>query len=290
MMPKNGNALEDPVNMNSLSVVNMQDEMTSMDTVRMRLETELVAELKKLDLSANEARILLFLMSNGSSSASDISKYTKIQRTDTYHYIGMLLSKGIVFSTFTKPQKYYSLSYEEVIDYLVQAKSNSLKEVSEKKKDCQTKLDQISKSVGKHETEDSYQVLTGENVVVTKLARDLAGQVTRVSMFVTDRMLAKMYHQGVIEQLIALAKTGTKVRLKTPTGKCLDDGVATDERRKLHLETIENPSPASFVVIDGSRVLFIIDKSDSSKREITGIYTNNDTMVSTLEYLFERIV
>jgi sugar-specific transcriptional regulator TrmB len=266
------------------------DEMTSMDSMRIRLEGELVGELKKLDLSANEARILLFLMSNGSSTASDISRYTKIQRTDTYHYIGMLLSKGIVFSTFTKPQKYYSLSYEEVIDYLVQAKSNSLREVSEKKHDCQTKLDQISKIVSKDDIEDSYQVLTGENVVVTKLSKALAAPVDRVSIFVTDRMLAKLYHQGVIEQLIALAKSGTKVRLKTPTARCLDDGMASDERKKLHLEKITNPSPASFVIIDGARLLFIIDRSDVSKREITGIYTNNDTMVSTLEYLFERIV
>jgi len=269
-----------------------QDELTAMDSMKLRLESELAGELKKLDLTANEAKILLFLMSNGSSTASDISKYTKIQRTDTYHYIGILLSKGIVFSTFTKPQKYYSLSYAETIDYLVQAKSNSLREVSEKKLECQTKLDQISNWVSKEDVDDSYQVLAGENVVVTKLSKVLSLPVRSVSIFVTDRMLAKLYHQGVIEQLVGLTKTGTKVRLKTPTAKCLlDDGtVGSVERRKLHLEEISNPSPASFVIIDRTWLLLLIDANDESKREITGIHTNNGTMVSTLEYLFERIV
>lgn len=276
-------------------------ELTLMDSMRLRLENELVAELKKLDLSANEAKILLFLMSNGSSTASDISRYTKIQRTDTYHYISMLLSKGIVFSTFTKPQKYYALSYEEVIDYLVQAKSNALKEVAQNKRDCQSKLEQIAKCVTKEVVEDSYQVLTGENVVFTKISKILtAGSpaIGKVSIFLSDRMLAKFYHEGMIEQLISISKAGGTVRIKTPTTKWIDDNVASDGNVKggrrhkevLQFEKIKNPSPASFIIIDNSRILFIIDKNTAGGREISGIYTNNEMMVSTLEYLFERIV
>src|SRR6478672_210636 len=61
------------------------------------VEGNLVAELQQLDLTLNEARILLFLLTQGQSNASDISLQTGIQRTETYNYISNLLSKEILF-------------------------------------------------------------------------------------------------------------------------------------------------------------------------------------------------
>ena len=282
------------------TVHDADSELTSMDSMRLRLEGELVAELKKLDLSANESRILLFLMSNGSSTASDIARYTKIQRTDTYHYISTLLSKGVIFSTFSKPQKYYSMPYEEVIDYLVQAKTNALREVSERKIDCRTKLEQIAKCVTKEESEDSYQVLAGENVIFARTAKMLSGPTKKISIFLSDRMLAKFYHEGVIDQLAAISKAGASVRIKTPSKRALDTETDLDEesshdggseaKQGLRLETISEPTPASFFIVDDSKVLFIIDRRDGKTKDITGIFTNNQMMISTLAYLFERIV
>lgn len=270
---------------------------TSMDSLRMRLEGELVAELKKLDLSSNEAKILLYLMSNGSSTASDIARYTKIQRTDTYHYISTLLSKGIIFSTFSKPQKYYSLPYEEVIDYLVQAKTSALKEVAERKLDCKSKLDQISKCVSRDAAEDTYQLLSGESVIFAKASRMLSGQVKKATMFLTDRMLARFYHEGIIDLADSISKAGGEVRIKTSSKKSFSESIRDDEQEvafgNLHLQSITEPSPASFIILDDAVVLFIIDRDESVKargtKEIAGIFTNSDVMVSTLAYLFERI-
>ncbi|MEO9319211.1 MAG: helix-turn-helix domain-containing protein [Nitrososphaera sp.] len=285
MMPKIGNMTQ-----NQVTVANYTDgaELTSIESMRLRLEGELAAELKKLDLSSNESKILLFLMSSGSSTASEISKHTKIQRTDTYHYISLLLSKGIVFSTFSKPQKYYSLSYEETVDYLVQAKANALKEVSEKKHDCQSKLEQIAKNVTSG-SEDSYQVLSGENIVFTKVSKTLDQPLKSLNVFLTDRMLAKFYHEGLIEKIASSAKAGCTVKLKTSGTAPSDDEDVESGVSSLDVETIRNPSPASFMIVDGNKLVFIIDRSNSSGREISGIYTNNEVMVSTLEYLYQKI-
>jgi hypothetical protein len=43
------------------------------------------------------------------------------------------------------------------------------------------------------------------------------------------------------------------------------------------------------MIVDGNKLVFIIDRSNSSGREISGIYTNNEVMVSTLEYLYQKI-
>src|SRR6185503_6751458 len=110
------------------------------------VEAHLIAELQKLDLTLNEARILLFLMTHGNSTASDVSRHTGIQRTETYNYISTLLSKGVVFSTFDRPQKYYALPIQEVIDCLVQTKQNALQTITEKKKGYQEMVDSIVSS------------------------------------------------------------------------------------------------------------------------------------------------
>lgn len=49
----------------------------------MDIEKNLITELQRLDLTLNESRILVYLMTHGYSSASDISRYTGIQRTET---------------------------------------------------------------------------------------------------------------------------------------------------------------------------------------------------------------
>lgn len=266
------------------------DLVTSMDDMRLRLEGELVSELKKLDLSANEARILLYLMSNGSSTASDIARHTRIQRTDTYHYISTLLSKGIVYSTFSKPQKYYSLPYDEVIDYLVQAKTSALREVAERKLDCKNKLDQIAKCATRQASEDTYQVLSGENVILARASKMFSKPARTLTMFLSDRILSKFYHEGIIELADSVSRAGGEVRIKTSSnGSFADSEGDCDVMANLHLQTIVDPSPASFIIIDHEAVLFIIDKNSGGGREISGIYTNSEVMVSTLLYLFERI-
>jgi HTH-type transcriptional regulator, sugar sensing transcriptional regulator len=286
LMPKIGNATQNQVTMSGFEDIGA--EVTTIESMRMRLETELAAELKKLDLSSNEAKILLFLMSSGTSTASEISKHTKIQRTDTYHYISILLSKGVVFSTFSKPQKYYSLSYEEAVDYLVQAKSNALRQVSEKKHDCQSKLEQIAKGVTEV-TEESYQVLTGENIIFTKIVKILEGQVKSVNGFLTERMIARFYHEGLIEKMTDITRGGGKVKLKTQSIAVIEDDSEPTQHLKLDVEMIASPSPASFLIVDGKQLVFIIDRSNSSGREVSGIYTNNEIMVSTLQYLYQKI-
>ena len=49
-------------------------DRSGMYSPAMDMEGNLVAELQKLDLTPNEAKILVFLLSEGQSNASDISR------------------------------------------------------------------------------------------------------------------------------------------------------------------------------------------------------------------------
>src|SRR5919198_1990001 len=182
------------------------------------IETNLVAEFQKLDLTLNEARILLFLMTHGSSTASDVSRHTGIQRTETYNYISTLLAKGVVFSTFDRPQKYYGLPIDQAIDCLVQTKQNALLSITEKKKNYQQMVEAILSTtvVPESDKKESYQIVMGENSIHAKIKRMLADAKEEVTILVTDRNLVNFYHAEITDQLIKLTTKGIRVKLRTP--------------------------------------------------------------------------
>ncbi|HEX2557549.1 MAG TPA: helix-turn-helix domain-containing protein, partial [Nitrososphaera sp.] len=182
------------------------------------IENTLIVELQKLDLTLNEARILLFLMIHGNATASDVSRHTGIQRTETYNYISTLLAKGVVFSTFDRPQKYYALAINEVIDCLVQTKQNALQSITEKKKGYQEMVDSIVSStvVPESDKKESYQIVMGENSINAKIKRMLADAKEEVTILVTDRNLVNFYHAEITDQLIKMTTKGIRVKLRTP--------------------------------------------------------------------------
>src|SRR6058998_4055664 len=88
-------------------------------------ENEIIAQLSKLDLSPNEAKILLYLMIYNSSTASEIAKLSGVARTDSYYYLSSLLAKGVLRTTFDRPQRYQALSYREAVEDRKSTRLNS---------------------------------------------------------------------------------------------------------------------------------------------------------------------
>lgn len=207
--PTNGITISD--------VISINDEQ---EPDHSKIQEDLLSELKKLELSTNEAEILLHLISHGNSTASDISRQTGIPRTETYHYISMLLSKGVVLTTFTKPQKYYALKFDEAIDYLVQTKYHTLKTILKNKREYQDKLEKImtanAATLSEIEEEKSYQVLVGEDVIHAKVKQILTGVKTEILGVMSAKTLSDFYHAEITDSFIKLANSrGVKVNIHT---------------------------------------------------------------------------
>ncbi|HEY7734335.1 MAG TPA: helix-turn-helix domain-containing protein [Nitrososphaera sp.] len=261
------------------------------------IENSLISELQKLDLTLNEARILLFLMTHGNSTASDVSRHTGIQRTETYNYISTLLSKGVVFSTFDRPQKYYSLQMDEVIDCLVQTKQNALQSIAEKKKGFQELVDTIVSSTVVHESDkkESYQIVMGENSINSKIKRMLADAKEEVTILVTDRNLVNFYHAEITDQLIQLTSKGIRVKLRTPCKNATDyiNGENEEGRKKsspISLKTTEKVVPVNFVLVDNKDIILLLESNSFKKSELCGFYTNNLSMISVFRFIFDNLI
>lgn len=184
-------------------------------------EERLVAELRNLGLLQNEARLLLSLMISGPSIASDISKVTGIQRTEVYQTLYTLQAKGIVFSTFEKPQKYYALAIADVFDALLQIKQNALRKLAKRKGHCQELFERMMESRASPRMYDreNYQVITGMDAIAAKMARMIPGARHEVLMLVSEKKLRALHHLDVVDRLRAMPKG---VRLGVKVMGCKD--------------------------------------------------------------------
>jgi sugar-specific transcriptional regulator TrmB len=255
------------------------------------IENSLISELQKLDLTLNEARILLFLMTHGNSTASDVSRHTGIQRTETYNYISTLLAKGVVFSTFDRPQKYYALQINEVIECLVQTKQNALQSIAEKKKDYQEMVEAILSStvVPDSDKKESYQIVMGENSINAKIKRMLAEAKEEVTVLVTDRNLVNLYHAEITDQLIQMTSKGVRVKLRTPC-KNANDYISADDKTSISLKTTAKVVPVNFVLVDNKDIILLLESNSFKKSELCGFYTNNLSMISVFRFIFDNLI
>jgi len=261
------------------------------------VENNLIVELQKLDLTLNEARILLFLMTHGNSTASDVSRNTGIQRTETYNYISTLLAKGVVFSTFDRPQKYYSLPINETIDCLVQTKQNALQSITEKKKSYQEMVESIVNStvVAESDKKESYQIVMGENSINAKIKRMLAEAKEEVTILVTDRNLVNFYHAEITDQLIQLTTKGVHVKLRTPCKNANEYITSEDSERgkggnSISLKTTAKVVPVNFVLVDKKDIILLLESNSLKKSELCGFYTNNLSMISVFRFIFDNLI
>lgn len=254
----------------------------------MEIEKNLIAELQKLDLTLNEARILVYLMTHGHSSASDISRYTGIQRTETYNYISGLLAKGIVFSTFDRPQKYYSMTLEEVVDCLLQSKRNELEAVEGKKKEYMSMFEAlVNNKVIKQEDRQRYNVIMGENAINAKITKMLADAKEDVLVLLTDRNMATFYHAGITDQMMELTAKNVYVKLRTPCKN--PEEYITSQKNQMLCNVTKQTVPASFVLVDGKEIIVILEGQSVRKAELCAFYTNNLSLVSVFKFLFENV-
>ncbi|MEO9320092.1 MAG: helix-turn-helix domain-containing protein [Nitrososphaera sp.] len=261
-------------------------------------ESKLITELQKLDLTLNEARILLFLITKGSASAAEVSRHTGIQRTETYNYISTLLSKGIVFSTFDRPQKYHALPIDQVIDTLVQTKQNALSSLIEKKAEYNRLIETIiSSTVGfTTDKKESYQIVIGDNSINAKIKRMLDEAKEDVTVLVTDKNLVNFYHAEITDQLIRLTAKGVRVKLRTPCKKVMDYFSGEDEEGKkdaempISLKTTAELVPVNFVLVDNKDIILLLESQSSKKAELCGFYTNNMSMISIFRFIFDSLI
>ena len=256
-------------------------------------ENEIISQLSKLDLSPNEAKILLYLMIYNSSTASEIAKLSGVARTDSYYYLSSLLAKGVLRTTFDRPQRYQALSYREAVEHLIRVKTGNLGSVSEKKEYYHGLISQILDNVVQHKETDKdvYQVVVGKEPLVAKIDSLIKTAKKEITLLLSEEEIMILYRNNLVDELHKSVSRGVKVNIKTPStniSSYIKSEVDTEQ--KISLEVINNSSPVGCIIFDGEEMITFIESNTKGFRDsgIRVFYTNNRKLISAFKVTTEK--
>ena len=88
-----------------------------------------------LDLSQTDAEIYVYLAATGPTTARNIIKTLSINKRQIYRRLKLLEHKGIILSKGKYPSQFSALSFEQVIDMLIEIKEAQAKILHTSKKE-----------------------------------------------------------------------------------------------------------------------------------------------------------
>ncbi|MEO9296314.1 MAG: helix-turn-helix domain-containing protein [Nitrososphaera sp.] len=248
-------------------------------------ERTILAELGRLDLSQNEAKMLFNLMIRKNLTVAELAGHTGIARTEVYRYLESLLAKGVVHTTFDRPQRYYAMPYKDTIDHLVQIKMSTLRSVSEKKDDVNSIIDSLVNSVVQNQEgeNDAYQVIIGEDALIAKVVRMIAKAEREVAMTVHHEELVMLNNNDVFVHLRRLASKGVNVKIKTSYQRASEI-----VKGKIHIEKMTAPLSLNCMICDDRELVIFLSKARAGQQKAKVFYTNSKLMAAAFKIVIER--
>ncbi|HXG07940.1 MAG TPA: helix-turn-helix domain-containing protein [Nitrososphaera sp.] len=261
---------------------------SKIDTVKMAfpisdIHDKLVSALEQLGLRYNEVQVLLCLITHGKLSAKDVHHYTGIPKTETYNFLSKLMARGIVFSTLDRPQMYFALSINEIIDLLIRTRKNMIRTLSVK--DYSNIIDSLRKNIA-FQSYETYDMLFGKNSVTKKIKMMLAKAMEEVIVMINAETLVRFYSTDILDQLIQLTTKGVHVKFLTSCSNSDYLGI-TDNDGTISFKTISRVG-ANFLMVDAREMLHIFTNQKKSK--LCAFYLNDRSISSLFKFVFGNTV
>ena len=92
-------------------------------------------KLRDFGLTRNESKIYVFLSKNGPKKAIEISNEERIPRTETYHLLSTLETKGIITASIQRPTRFSAVKIESAIESIIENQQKKIEELKILKND-----------------------------------------------------------------------------------------------------------------------------------------------------------
>ena len=246
----------------------------------------LLTSLLEFGLTQNQARVYLFLSKNTSKSAPEISKSLKIPRTETYHLLNGLQSKGITIAAFGKPTKFQAVPFDKSINILVSNERTRLDELEKQSlymisqwnmiPDTETNVALIK--------ENRFQIVQGKVSIVGKLNQLINSAKKDVYLLGSEKDFMKFYHTDFID---SLKSTNSNLKILMSTNN--NSPFIIDELPANCIKRFEDSLGENlwFLIKDCEEIFFFIKNGENS--EMIAVWTDSKTMLNSMKLLFNMI-
>ncbi len=264
-----------------------EGQNTSYDEYKPSLE-ELQGELSKFSLTANQSKVYIFLGKYGSKTAPEVCKALKIARTETYHLLSTLQSKGIVSASFEHPIRFSALSLPKAMKTLVNAEKERVKILERKEKEIEKLWQDIPEFAngGKHDQEDRFQMLQGSNPINGKLSEMVSDAKTELLLIGSEKIHLKLYHSDIFSEI---SKKSVGVKILTSCNEKTEyvfEEISPEQKRVIPEKMGNEPC---FIIKDGSELIFFTKNSPQNSQDMSAMWTDSKQMINSMKLLFEFI-
>jgi sugar-specific transcriptional regulator TrmB len=220
----------------------------------------LVAKMRELGFTANEAKAYLTLLRNNPATRYELSKSSGIPRSAIYDIISRLEHFGAVSAIFSEPEQYIPLPPEQLLTMLEKRFSASLNDLKKKLKDHE----------GNIETGNIYNISGYDNLLIraqeminsAKQTIYLSAWETEIKHLIGD--LSKAEDRGV--SVVLFSFTELKSRVKNTFSYHIPEK-----------ELAKVWTPRLILMTDSHELLL----GDPKKSDVTkGVWTTNQAMVA----------
>lgn len=243
-------------------------------------------DLSKFGLTANQAKVYIFLGKYGSKTAPDVCKALKLPRTETYHLLTTLQNKGIVAATFQHPIKFSALPLEKAVWVLVNAEKERVNSLQQQEKSITELWNTIPEFTTTPESkENKFQMLQGNNQVNGKIREMVNTAESEFLALGSEKDYLKFYHSDFFEPL---SKSDVDYKILATASDRATYIFDEVDRNKVRTVPSDLKDNLCFLLKDGGELLFFI-KNASQTSDVTAIWTDSESMIYSMKILFDSI-
>ncbi|GIU70594.1 MAG: hypothetical protein KatS3mg003_0073 [Candidatus Nitrosocaldaceae archaeon] len=235
--------------------------------------------LAELGLTHNEAKVYTYLAKCGAKKAIEVSKALNIPRTETYHLLARLQSKGLIMITMQHPIKYIAKPFEETISILIGAIEEKVKDFERKKDRLLIQWNSLPEFAYDNEDDkDKLQILEGKSSVYAKARELCVSAKNKLLILANEKELLRFYHYEVLDDVDAEISILTNISKKFIN--ILDDVDA-------EISIKEELDAPCFIIKDYEEMLMFMDNENS--KDVVALWTNCSALIQSMRLLFNKL-
>lgn len=244
---------------------------------------KLELSLSELGLNKYEARVYLTLVTEGVSTAKNISDITSIPYGKVYEIINSLALKGFVITLPTKPMKCRAISPKEAIKTAKKNLTNKLKKIENV---ILSEIEPIfARSKQFIEPKGIFWILNGRSIINKKMEELVNNSKNYIHIFTSANGIKRL---KVLKAILRNArKRGVNILITCETNKDNKDAV---NLFNFCIKKHAARAYSTLFLVDGNECLLVepIPDDDSMYygRDL-GVWISNDKFVKFIDYLYK---
>ena len=242
--------------------------------------------LYKYGLTANQAKVYIFLGKYGSKTAPEVCKALRLPRTETYHLLTTLQNKGIVSATFQHPIKFSALPLSKAVWVLVNAEKERVKALENQETELVKLWDNIPdfQTEGEENTvENKFQMLQGTNQIHSKINEMISTAKKEFYVLGSEKDFLKFYHSDFLAPL-----DNSEVDLKLLTSSSDRTMYIFDEVDRAKVKRVPDgiQDNLCFIIKDDDELVFFMKNASQSEPLPVAMWTDSNSMIHSMKLLF----